>query len=298
MPPGWDDWAASLGNALQSEFDYQLNENGTLVSYGSTTADYGTDVLARKSVDFIRQTAATGQPFFLWLSLGAPHNPRVPAPRDVGMFVGAKAPRTPAFNEPDVSDKPSFLRPARLSAAKVEALDLTYADGLRSMVAVDEAVRAVHGALTQTGLLTKTYIIFTSDNGDLFGQHRLYDAKQLAYEESIRVPLLIRGPGVRTGYVDRSHLVVNADLAPTILRLAGLAAPSGADGRSFRPLLIKDVPLDKPWRQALPLERWLGPSGGCCDGRNFTASGRSATRGSSGRAARGSCTTIMSIPIS
>ncbi|HMR30610.1 MAG TPA: sulfatase [Geminicoccaceae bacterium] len=260
IPPGWDYWAVAVqrGDAPYRQFNYKLNVNGSLVRYGSSAAAYGTDVYAGKAKEFIRQSAAANKDFFLFLSLFAPHSPSTAAPRHDGLFPDGRVPRTPSFTEKDVSDKPSFLRGNRLGQAAVAALDRDYAQRLRALQAVDEAVRSIYATLQAAGRLDDTYVVFASDNGYHGGHHQQPAGKQLPYEEDIRVPLLIRGPAVTPGRTDRDHLVGNIDLAPTIAQLAGIPALPGVDGRSFAGLLGGG---GKPaWREALKIARWRSPS--------------------------------------
>ena len=279
VPPGWSWWVAAVqrGETPYRQFDYKLNENGKLVFYGKAATAYGTDVYARKAVEFIQAQAKAGKPFFLFLSLFSPHAPATAAPRHKAMFADAVVPRTPSFAEADISDKPSFLRNSVLDAAAVAALDADYGQRLRSLQAVDEAVRKVHDALKAAGRLDDTYIVFASDNGYHDGQHMQPAGKQLPYEEDIRQPLLIRGPGIPAGRIV-DQLVGNADLAPSIAALAGVPLPVPVDGRSFVPLLAAPLPTVPPpavpppavppptdpsavpWRQALPLARWRIPN--------------------------------------
>ena len=108
MPPGWDEWYVA-GNAHRS-YDYTLNENGRAVAYGNEPRDYLNDVLTDKAVQVIRQASSAGQPFFVYVLPYTPHSPSVAAPRHVDMFAHAALPRTPAFDEADVGDKPAFVR--------------------------------------------------------------------------------------------------------------------------------------------------------------------------------------------
>jgi hypothetical protein len=121
------------------------------------------------------------------------------------------------------------------------------------MLAVEDMVGAVIGALEAWGQLERTYVIFTSDNGFHLGVHRLLPGKQTPYEEDIRVPLIVRGPGVPER-VTREHLVGNIDLAPTIADLAEARVPGFVDGRSFVPLLRPNAPSTGAWRQGYLLE--------------------------------------------
>jgi N-acetylglucosamine-6-sulfatase len=251
IPPGWSYWFGTAENEFKTFYNYAANDNGVIRRYGSTAADYGTDVVAGKAVDFIRSSA--GKPFFLYLPVGAPHEPMVPAPRHKTLPMPG-VPRTPAFNEADVSDKPDFLQYPLLTASQVATKDARYRNAMRTLVAVDEAIKRIHDTLRDTGRLANTYIIFTSDHGMHFGERRIPEGKQLHYEHDIRTPLLVRGPGITAGRVDATNMVVNVDLAPTILHLAGVAW-GNMDGRSFRPLLLGITPVT-PWRTAFPLARW------------------------------------------
>jgi N-acetylglucosamine-6-sulfatase len=109
VPPGWDEWYAFAGGTSGFYADYELNENGRLVPYGSAPGDYSTDVLSAKATEFIERTTTADQPFFLYLAPYAPHAPRLPAPRHADTFADVQVPRSPAFNEADVSDKPGWV---------------------------------------------------------------------------------------------------------------------------------------------------------------------------------------------
>jgi arylsulfatase A-like enzyme len=255
IPPGWNEWYSPVQGDAYGEFNYMLNENGALVSYGNTPEDYGTDVYGRKAVDFIQRMAQAGNPFFVYFAPYAPHGPFTPAPRHADLFSGAKAPRPPSFNEADVSDKPQYIRNSPLlSDAEIAALDQYYRQRLQSLQAVDEMVAHVITTLSITGQLDHTYIFFTSDNGFHLGQHRLLTGKRGPYEEDIRVTLLVRGPGVPEGKM-LDHLTGNIDLAPTWAELARAQAADFIDGRSLVPLLGNNPPPEKAWRQAFLLQR-------------------------------------------
>jgi len=244
VPPGWTEWDATFSNQY---FDYQINENGKLVDYGSDPADYQTDVLSQKSVSFIQSSATAGKRFFLYLTPSAPHGPATPAPRHASLFAEKTAPRTASFNEEDVSDKPGYIRAASsMTQSDIDTIDERYRNRLRSLQAVDEMVAEIVTTLQDTGTLSNTYIFFTSDNGYLLGQHRLTD-KGVPYEEAIKVPLVVRGPGIAAGR-SINELSSNIDLAPTIADLAGASIPRFVSGRSLVPLLQGSQP--GTWRKA------------------------------------------------
>ena len=199
----------------------------------------------------------------MYLSVHAPHEPANPAARHEGMFEDARAPRTPSFGEADASDKPGWVRRrASLSSGEQRRIDKLYRDRLRTMVAVGEMIGGLLGTLEETGELEDTYLVFTSDNGYHMGQHRLSKGKGSAYEEDIRVPLMIRGPDVPAG-VRRDEMVLNNDLAPTFADLAGLPPPAAVDGRSFASLIDDEEENDPAsWRTAFEVRYWNDKTGG------------------------------------
>lgn len=254
VPPGWDEWDSPAAGNPYSEYNYRMNENGRLVSYGRGPDDYMVDVIARKSSDFIRRAGADSLPFFLYLPVYAPHQPATAPPRYADAFAGVSAPRTPSFNEEDMSDKPAWLRDRPpLQPRATARIDALYRRRLQSMLAVQDLVQTLVETLRETGQLDNTYIVFSSDNGFHLGQHRLQPGKNTGFEEDVRVPLIVRGPGVPAGrQVDQ--LAGNVDLAPTFAELAGARAPDFVDGRSLAPLLHAGTTVGVAWRDAYLLE--------------------------------------------
>ena len=276
IPPGWDDWQAILDSTITGRkvfqmYDYTLNDNGTLVAFGAAPSDYQTDVLARRAREFINESGGLNdaQPFFLVVTPVAPHlerpgptlsgcaNPKWngtirPAPRHVGTLPAAiTLPRPPSFNEAVVSDKPAFLRAVpRLTTADVGCLTRQYRDHLEALRAIDDLIGGIVSTLSTNGELGNSVIIFTSDNGFYYGEHRLTD-KVLGYEPSIRVPLVIRAPGFK-GPKTATPFVLNNDLAPTIAAFAGAVPGLAVDGRSLIPLL--NNPTAKAWRKRFLVE--------------------------------------------
>ena len=258
VPPGWGEFHVLPGRSTYRFYDYALNENGVLRRFGTAPADYQTDVISGRAEELIRRLPA---PWFLWVTYVAPHvaQPRdvgdpfplpstVPAPRHRAAFTGAPMPRGAAFDEADVRDKPPAIRRRPRLGPKQEArISETWRQRVASLRAVDEGVARLLGALRAAGAREDTLVIFTSDNGYLLGEHRVPSGKVLPYEPSIRVPLLMRGPGVPRGAV-RRDLVWNGDLAPTILEAAGARAPFPLDGRSLlaAPRPDRDVLLEAP----------------------------------------------------
>lgn len=256
VPPGWSTWIAGSSN-IDAGWNYWLNENGSIVTYGTAEADYSTDVLAGFATQFIEDAGT--EPFFLYFAAPMPHAPSVPATRHKALYPGVTAPRSLAFNEINVVDKPPFVAAlSLLTQPQIAALDAAYLKAIRSLAGVDEAVRLIYEALRDSGKLANTYVFFTSDHGYHYGEHRLALGKTWPYESDLRIPLWIRGPGIEAGRSDTTHMIVNVDLAPTILQLAGDFAQPGADGRSFRPFL-RNVKPATPWRSAFPISRWQQP---------------------------------------
>jgi arylsulfatase A-like enzyme len=251
-PPGWHEWHSPADGTPYRGFDYRLNENGRLVSYGSSASDYLTDVLARKAESLLGRDVS--KPFFLYIAPYAPHYPAPPAPRHQRLFRDARVPRTPSFNEEDVSDKPAPR--SALGGSEIEEIDELYRSRLRSLQAVDELIARLLVLIERSGRLDNTYIFFTSDNGFHMGQHRLRPQKATPYEEDVRVPLIVRGPGVAMGEVVAGHLTGNVDLAPTLAELAGVEIPHFVEGRSLAPFLRGDYPAPTSWRQVFLLEQY------------------------------------------
>jgi N-acetylglucosamine-6-sulfatase len=250
IPPGWDEWYGTIDPTTYRYYGYTVNENGELRTYGRDHDPryYSTDFAARRAVGIVERLAPAAQPFFLSVAFlaphtGGPHEPGDPsglgtpaiAERHRGAFAHLALPRGGAFDEADVSDKPPFLRRPRLRARAAANIEALYRQRLESLIAVDEAVEQIVAALRDSGELENTLIVFTSDNGYMAGEHRLPHGKAKAYDPSIRVPLMVRGPGVPAGSRPR-QMVVNADLAPTILDAARATAGRVLDGRSLLPL--------------------------------------------------------------
>ena len=257
MPPGWDRWFATFNFRY---FDYDVNDNGTIKHFGTGERDYLTDVLRTRTQQFIGSSVVRGSPFFAYVAPIAPHGPETPAPRHQHTFDGLKAPRLPSFNEEDVSDKPPWIESQPvLSDTEIANLDARHEGRAETLQALDDLVAGVVNKLQNVGALDNTYIVFTSDNGQHYGEHRLPGVKAHPYEESIHMPLVVRGPGIKAGSTT-SELALNTDFFPTITDLAGATTPEDVDGRSLRPLLEGSTVTT--WRTAFLLERGIRPYAG------------------------------------
>lgn len=246
-PPGWDGWRGTLGGSYRT---FAVFERGMRVEYRDT---YRTTWTNRAAVDAIQMRVPRTAPLFLFVSHLAPHNggpvdpddptqlgigTPSPAPADRNEFRGVALPKSPAFNEEDVGDKPLIVRSKPLlTDAQVRALRELHQQSLESLQAVDRGVAAIVGALRAAGELDNTIIVFTSDNGLMMGEHRIIESKSVPYEPALSVPLLMRGPGVPAGVV-RQQLVGTVDLAPTVAGLAHAVPTRVFDGTSLMPLAL------------------------------------------------------------
>ena len=264
MPPGWDDFFGILSDREARNNHFTLNENGVLKTYDATSGGYQTDVLSNRLTAFIKGAEKNDpQPFFALLALSAPHVPPEPAARHLAAFPGETAPRKPSFDEADLSDKPKALRDQAVPLTKSTQaeIDATYRGMRQSLLSVEDAMEALLRTLAQTRELSHTYIFLASDNGWFRGEHRIPSEKYAPYEESIRVPLMVRGPGIAAGQT-LDHVVGLDDLAPTLLDLAGAPKPQidASDGRSLTPLLHAASGKGPPWRESILIEHFGGGS--------------------------------------
>ena len=259
--PGFDRWVSFKGQG--SYRDQTLNEDGTAVK----TQGYITDILTDRAVEFIKRRHE--KPFLIYLAHKAIH-PEVqqnddgsvnltdaelfiPAERHRNLYAGKNIPHRPNYKRAPL-DKPALQRrigdlPA-LGAATVTP-DNAILGRQRSLAAIDEGAGRILQTLKEAGQLENTIVVFTSDNGYFYGEHGLSVERRLAYEESIRMPLLVRYPkAVRAGTL-RDEFVLNIDLAPTLLQLTGIAVHPTMQGRSLVPLLKNERPA---WRNSFLIE--------------------------------------------
>ena len=271
VPPGFNDWHATVDPSTYNFYDFTVSENGVPRAYSGV---YSTDFIAGRADELIAAAAPSAQPFFMSVAFVAPHSgqPRelgdppgiattAVAPRYANAFASLPLPTPPSFNEADMSDKPLAMQ-ARIpiSAVRAARIQEAYQQRLESLLSVDDAIESIVSALRSTGELDNTLILFTSDNGFFAGEHRVATGKVLPYEPSIRLPLLMRGPGVPAG-ATAGQLVTNADLAPTILDAADATPNRVEDGRSLLEL-VGDPGVE--WGRELLLE------GGNAQGLTFT----------------------------
>ena len=248
VPPGWDEWQAFYG-MNGSYYHYRLNVDGRLERYGGGPKDYSTDVLGERLRDWLDPSDGVGrdptQPFFAYFAAFSPHGPSEASPTygDDHRFLDLPAYDSPAVNERDVSDKPTYIRglqPLRPAGRR----RLTYQWRLQhqSLFSYDRQIGLTLRLLRREHQLHDTLVIVMSDNGEEDGEHR-WKYKLVPYERSIHVPLAIRYDRLirHKGVVDDTDMVANTDLLPTITALAlgrGWRPPAPVDGVSLRAILM------------------------------------------------------------
>jgi N-acetylglucosamine-6-sulfatase len=233
IPPGWDQW-----NAFDraSYYNYRLFVHNNLRQFGSHPSDYSTGVLANEATSFIQNTKS---PFFMYFAPYAPHRPAVPSNQFDHRFKGIKPWHPKSYDEHDVSDKPNYISKdiTPFDAARNKAIQRFRRRQYQTLLSADQAVGNIVNTLKDTGQLDNTIIFFMSDNGIAWGENR-WTSKKVPYEPSIRIPYVVRYDPLThsTNKVDQTDMVLNIDVAPTIVQLAGAKAPS-MDGQSLVPLL-------------------------------------------------------------
>jgi arylsulfatase A-like enzyme len=295
IPAGFDDWRGLLDVSAYDYFNYVMNDNGSLRTWGdadfahklvafakvevddlphpgigpvlaqlaavmgpapytywgaANPGDYNADVTGRIADELVAGQAHATDPFFIWWSPAAPHREDVastlmqrpgpdprPAPRYADAVKGLTVPRPPSFDEADMGDKPSALQEAlpALTDDQIHQLDLDYGGRLGALRAVDDHVADLVATLKRTNQLDNTLIVFTSDNGWLQGEHRVPGDKFLPYEEALRVPFVLRGPGIPKGRTITGQ-VANIDFAPTLVDAAQARPGRTMDGISLLPI--------------------------------------------------------------
>lgn len=241
VPPGWDRWRAFTSGGLSVDGEFRARPKVPIDEWAGNEA-----------VEFIREAE---EPFYLNYGSHAPHGPYQIPERFSQLYADATPPRSPSYDEADVSDKPGWVRDKpRLTTAQKISITSEYRDRLRSLRVVDEAVGKILEALRDTGELDNTYIVLSSDNGYQFGSHRLR-GKWTAYEEAIRVPMIVRGPRIPEGGI-RDQMVLNNDVAATVAGWTGTEPPAISDGESFAPQLAS---AGAPGRSRFLVESWRDP---------------------------------------
>jgi N-acetylglucosamine-6-sulfatase len=257
--PGFDYWLSFKGQGVY--VNPELNENGRTF----TAEGYLTELLNEQALKFLGRKH--DKPFLLYLSHKAVHGPRTIRPADDDLYSGAEWPK-PESADDDLRGKPRWQRahvsvkaksqlpgdvPDALPPAKWDPKNKNRIDYLRLLTSVDEGVGRILALLEEQGQLDNTIFIFAGDNGYFMGEHRFGD-KRLMYEESIRIPFLMRYPPLAKAGATIDQMALNIDLAPTLLDLAGAPPASHMQGRSLRPLLEGKT---GGWRKSFLYEYWL-----------------------------------------
>lgn len=259
--PGFDRWVSFKGQGAY--YDPDINEDGKSVK----PAGYITDLLNGYAVEFIKRRR--DKPFLVYLAHKAIHPEAtqnndgsvnladserfMPAERHKNLYAGKTVPRRPNAMRAPVGKPALERRIGELPplGAATSTRDEAILGRQRSLSAIEEGVGEILSALKETGQLDNTLIVFTSDNGYFYGEHGLSVERRLAYEESIRMPLLVRYPRMIKAGTAPDEIALNIDIAPTLLSVAGASAPGDMQGRSLAPLLKGEK---VKWRDSFLIE--------------------------------------------
>jgi arylsulfatase A-like enzyme len=244
---GWDEWDVSGGDGY-AEFNYHLNQNGSLVYYGIDEKDYLTDTVSTIAQRFIKNAK---RPFFIEIATFAPHDPYRPAYRDETAYPNAQVPRTFLYGFRPDKNAPDWMKDVPvLTQQTIDYMDAQYRLRAQSIRAIDKMISDVRAALKSAGVDKNTYIVFSSDNGFHMGEYSFPPGKMTPFDTDIHVPLVVVGPGVAHQRIN--HFVQSVDLTPTFTAIGGQSYPTKPDGNSLLPLLKGQKPA--AWRKMVLVE--------------------------------------------
>lgn len=247
IPLGWDDWHGLMGNSRY--YNGTISNNGVPKFHGDKPADYLPDIFFNHTYNFIKShlknESKLGIPFLAVLATPSCHGPFTPAPKYIGHFANSSAPITPNYNA-STKDKQWLMRKQSPITEKLaQNINKVHNNRFETLLSVDDYVASIIDLLDTHGELENTYILFTSDHGFQLGQHRLLSDKRHLYEHDIRIPFIIRGPGVPKNQIVDT-IVLNIDVAPTLTDIFSGTVPDDMDGRSFKKILTNIH--DDSWR--------------------------------------------------